>query len=61
MSEYKVEKKDETDSRLSGYYIYKKRRFMFFCYWSFMCYEQTFTSAQNVINNLNLINDREGD
>lgn len=38
------------------YKIYKRKRFLFIPYWSFMCDEVTFDSAKTLIDNLRLIN-----
>ena len=38
------------------YKIYKRKIFLFFGYWSFMCKEVTFDSAKALIDNLRLIN-----
>ena len=38
------------------YKVYKRKSFLFFSWWSFMCDEVTFNSAETLILNLNKIN-----
>ena len=38
------------------YKVYKRKKFLFFSYWSLMCEEVTFNSAETLILNLSKIN-----
>ena len=40
----------------SCFHIYKRKRFLFIDYWSFMCEEVTFTAAKTLVDNLRLVN-----
>lgn len=38
------------------YKVYKRKGFLFFSWWSFMCERVTFDSAKTLIDNLRMIN-----
>lgn len=51
MNKYMVECKSNC-----CFMIYKRKSFLIFSWWSFMCDEVTFDSAKTLIDNLRLVN-----